>query len=71
MQAERMGKFAFTWRSHRSAETPSPKAYNRDDPAIKAHLEAYIAAFIGTEQEFMKEFEEASIEDWRKRERSE
>lgn len=36
----------------------------KDDAETRAHLEAYIAAFIDTKQEFIREFEEAGIEAW-------
>ena len=36
----------------------------RDDPETRAHLEAYMQAFLQTEAEQIREFEEASVECW-------
>ena len=35
-----------------------------EESRIRAHLEAYMAAFLGTEQESIREFEEAGQESW-------
>jgi hypothetical protein len=38
--------------------------WTRDDPETRAHLEAYIQAFLGTEAEYIREFEEVGVECW-------
>jgi hypothetical protein len=36
----------------------------RDEATVRAHLEAYMAAFIDTEQELIPEFEEIGVQCW-------
>ena len=53
-----------TWDLPRSSEQQRQDRWTRDDPEIRAHLEAYIQAFLGTEAEYIREFEEVGVECW-------
>jgi hypothetical protein len=44
--------------------------HTKDDAAIRAHLEAYMQAFLGTEGEFVQEFEAAGVECWLNQDRA-
>ena len=41
-----------------------------EESRVRAHLEAYMEAFLGTEQEFIREFEEAGVACWLNADRS-
>jgi len=53
-----------------AAEAENRRHSTRDDPETRAHLEAYMQAFLGTEGEIIPEFEEAGIECWLNAERA-
>jgi hypothetical protein len=57
-----MGKPASLLRFQSRVPDAPSNPRDRDDPAINAHLEPYIQAFMGTEQEFSPEWEALGIE---------
>ena len=61
-----MGNPASLRRSQRPVSDEPSKPLDRDDPAIKARIELYIQAFLGTEQESDPELQRASIAAWLK-----
>jgi hypothetical protein len=54
-----------------AAEEDRSQRATRDDKETQAHLEAYMQAFLGTEAELVREFEEAGVECWLNEDRTE
>jgi hypothetical protein len=40
------------------------RSVEMSDAEMEAHLNAYMTAFLGTEQEFIREFEEVGVACW-------